>query len=747
MTPSRRDILRAAAGVGTVAASGAAFQTISASVDDGAHLYARQGSNLYRLDPFELGEGTVQRVDSFYSYDGTPRTGLEQRRVSNLGVVTVGSEQYLFVTHGKPERQQTNGRVTMTFDGLADAIGAEPWVVTDDEDDFDRAGTNRPEKIEWQWSRGQSDGGAAGSFDAAEVLDSESGIGEDEIEITPEFACGITEWHAVSGPSKDDPGRRRLDYDEPVYIGATEDAVLDVEACYGGPGDERAPPQSGGAVYVTVRGDSLDDLQGFEFGGADDPAIERFEDRLELTFEASDLEFVNGRGAAGVGQVVGETAELTASFASGEPALGRATIERCVNDGGVGTLVVEQGDLTVPLEPLADAETAVKEFYDYRNYRPENDGLTETGAMRVVPYHGADGLSLVLTFGAPLDGSSGALTLDVDSDDGGLPEGASWVLVDDCSDLDRPESNPPETIRWQWDRVADGVGENLPIGPRNPGDQADGGVIRGGLDSAFELEFDPDIDYGLDGIELLAPVEDALESASDSAPPAEITDGSVSLGGDSLDVVPLSLDEPFTIRRADGDVDVSVPREEDDGNESWFARARYGDADGRGAWELSVGESVTPDSMDTGQYDWENGDGTEGFSLTYDPDGTAIWEAPDGPKLEHTVPEPTGGIVVELKLPDEADADIDGEIVEIGGREVENEFELELELESDDTERTRKRMRVDPDGDLSEGFRIEEIEIEFEWEGETANELPSANIYVETGGSTLPVDSTDEDED
>ena len=523
MAPTRRDLLRVAAGGGSVLAAGGTWHAVAESVDPRLTLYARQADRLVPLEPLELeGNGLVERVDDFYGYDGTPNTGFERTAVSNLGTVSVGNSVYLFLTHGRGETQQKNGILRFEFASLPEG----EWVVKDDRDDFHpddhdavRPWSDPQDRVEWRWRRSQADGGVYGAFDA-ETLAGDGIDPESELEIAAEFACGITDWHSLTWSDGRSPDRTPLNPALPVSIGATEARVVSIDACYG------PPPLVDDLVTVTVRGSATtrqlleDYAEVLRFGPPGSPGavveeLERESDRLTLRFDARETGFAHGEGRAGVGELVGEVAELSGAIPeTGRRVLGRTRIRRCT--GTPGIVVVEQGDDAFDLEPVVGDER-VYEFYSYENYRSTNP-YAESRTTRLVPYLGPDGLSLVFLHGAPGDGHGGDVTMTVD----GLDERTSWVLVDDCSDWTRDGSAPPETIHWKWDRVSPEVADALDIG-RDVGDQADGGVLRGGLDGQFDLEFSLRVERGIDAL--------------------EVVDGST---GEAL---ALSPDEPTTVRR------------------------------------------------------------------------------------------------------------------------------------------------------------------------------------------------------
>ena len=486
-----------------VLAAGGTWQAVAKSVDPDNSLYARQEDRLVPLDPLRLaGNGVIERVDEFYGYDGTPNTGLERIAVSNLGTVAVGDATYLLLTHGRGDIQQKNGILRFAFDSLPDG----EWVVMDDRDDFhpeehetERPWSNPPDRVEWRWARSQADGGIFGDFKASALAG--DGIDADaELTITAAFDCGITDWHALSWSGGDSPARASLNPALPVHIGATEAMVVAIDACYG------PPPLVDDLVTVTVRTSTstMDLLEAhaevLRFGPPDAPGaevqkIERDSGSLTLWFDARETGFHHGEGRAGVGELVGKVAELSGKLPETDrPIIGRTEIRRCTESPG--TVVVEQGDRSFELEPVVGDER-VYEFYGYENYRSTNP-FAQSRTTRLVPYLGPAGLSLVFFHGAPEDGHGGDVTMTI----AGLDDRTSWVLVDDCSDWTREGSSPPETIHWKWDRVSSEVAKALDL-DRSFGDQADGGILRGGLDGPFDLDLDLSVERGIDALEVV----------------------------------------------------------------------------------------------------------------------------------------------------------------------------------------------------------------------------------------------------
>lgn len=452
-------------------------------------------------------------VGSYYDETGdAPSTGNERPAESTLALYDGPSGRSLVVTHGERDHpNQKQGGVALSFRELPTDAGE--WTLRDDPDDWERTtdadaadtlglpAGRPPTRVQWRWKRGRADGGIfTGDYRRLAPLT-----------VVPHFGWGITDWTFLAG-DPEDPRRIPLDPTEPVRIHRLRGRVADVSAAVG---ERRGRVRARVTPPAPVAPEDLD-VESVAVGpdrsstpGASSAATEP----VATTVDDGALVVDAPRGVRTAAQtpassVVGETVRVVGTDGDGT---------RIVGEGRVETsrhrrlrLFVQQGRHRRELATHA-TDRRVARVYDYRDYRP-NTALARSRATVIAPVDGPRGTSLLFLHGKAEDGESGAVELSFS----GLPAGSSWVLKDDVSDWRREGSAPPRRIGWAWDRFE----SPLSAGEADAGDQADGAVLRGGLDWPFALRIDPSVDHGVD--DLFVPVADGGFARFDPNHPLQI---------------------------------------------------------------------------------------------------------------------------------------------------------------------------------------------------------------------------------
>lgn len=453
-------------------------------------------------------------VGAYYDYSGSaPNTGNERPHESTIAFYDGPGGRSLVITHGQADHpNQKQGGVSLSFDGLPVEHGA--WAQRDDADDWDRtepedrstapelAPGSPPERVQWRWERGQGDGAIfSGDFRSLTPLT-----------VTPNFAWGIADWTFLSGDPEDPdripldptrplrihrvrgrPGAVRGTYDsdaETVSLRMTPEDGVDPSAIQvdrvefgAAPGGEGRPGVSGTTIETTDQSAEVSIASTAEDGDlvVDVPVSPR-------PNSASTATTVDGLPET----VVGTPVTLTATDEDGVSILAGGRIQQ-YRHKRLG-LFFQQGNHRERLA-VQSIDEPVRAFYDYRDYRP-NTGVESSRSSVIYPVDGPRGTSLVFLHGKAEDGSPGSIQMRFS----GLRSGTSWVLKDDVSDWRREGSSPPSRIHWKWDKFDSRFLDAEPTS----GDQADGGILRGRLDSPFQIRVDPTVEYGID--DLLVPI-------------------------------------------------------------------------------------------------------------------------------------------------------------------------------------------------------------------------------------------------
>ncbi|WP_435127821.1 lamin tail domain-containing protein [Halobaculum sp. D14] len=191
---SRRGVLLGAGGLTTAAVGGtAAYSALTGSSTERRYL-VEQGKLHWEVDPLSYQDRTVEQFYGYQQSSGTASPAvdvIDDPAASRLFVYDGPVGSSLVFLHGAPTAE-TGGTALFTFSGLSRSSGE--WAVRDDaaavDDDFERwDGGNA--KVKWEWSAGETDGGAFwGVADGG------------KIKVTPKTLRGVDSWRFVAG----DPG-------------------------------------------------------------------------------------------------------------------------------------------------------------------------------------------------------------------------------------------------------------------------------------------------------------------------------------------------------------------------------------------------------------------------------------------------------------------------------------------------------------------------------------------------------------